>query len=88
MVVHMTLNPESHDVPLVGFVVSKAVGNAVTRNLVKRRLRALSRAQLPTFPTGSHVVVRALPQAARSDFGQLELDFAACLRRNQRLLHQ
>ena len=30
-----------------GFVVSKAVGNAVTRNRMKRRLRALARTALP-----------------------------------------
>lgn len=88
MVVHMTLNPESRNVPLVGFVVSKAIGNAVARNLVKRRLRALTRAKLASFPPGSHIVVRALPQSAQSNYEQLELDFSACLRRNQRLLQQ
>ncbi|SJN28208.1 Ribonuclease P protein component [Luteococcus japonicus LSP_Lj1] len=45
--------------------MSKAVGNAVTRNRVKRRLRHLV---VPLF-AGSpdvHVVVRALPAAATS----------------------
>jgi ribonuclease P protein component len=45
-------------------VVSKAVGNAVTRNRVKRRLRHLSLAALPATPPGTRVVVRALPRAA------------------------
>src|SRR3546814_2258538 len=31
----------------IGFTVSKKVGNAVTRNRMKRRLRALARAALP-----------------------------------------
>ena len=35
--------PDSEDRPRVGFVVSRAVGNAVTRNRVKRRLRELVR---------------------------------------------
>lgn len=48
----------------VGFVVSKAVGNAVTRNRVKRRLRHLVAAALPTLPGGVELVVRALPPAA------------------------
>lgn len=57
--------------PLFGFVVSKAVGSAVVRNRVKRRLRHLVRARLaevtgPAQPTpGLRVVIRALPAAAR-----------------------
>jgi len=45
-------------------VVSRAVGNAVTRNRVKRRLRHLARTQLERTPLGTDVVVRALPPAA------------------------
>ena len=52
--------------PRVGFVVSRAVGNAVTRNRVKRRLRHLVAPLLPGFPQGVHMVVRALPAAASS----------------------
>ena len=48
----------------VGFVVSKAVGNAVTRNRVKRRLRHLAAAQLPSTARGVDLVVRALPPSA------------------------
>jgi ribonuclease P protein component len=48
----------------VGFVVSKQVGNAVTRNRVKRRLRHLAAAQLASTPRGVNLVVRALPPAA------------------------
>jgi ribonuclease P protein component len=48
----------------VGFVVSKAVGGAVVRNRVKRRLRQLVARQLVGTPTARDVVVRALPAAA------------------------
>jgi ribonuclease P protein component len=60
----------------VGFVVSKAVGPAVTRNLVKRRLRHLCRERLPVLPSGSMLVVRALPAAASASYEELgrELD--------------
>jgi len=48
----------------VGFVVSKAVGNAVVRNRVKRRLRHLVRERLGDVPAGVNLVVRALPRSA------------------------
>ena len=62
--------------PLIGFVVSKAVGNAVVRNKVRRRLRSVMRGYLPTLPGGSLVVVRAHPQAAAARQADLaaELD--------------
>jgi ribonuclease P protein component len=55
-----------------GFVVPKAVGNAVTRNRVKRRLRHLVAAELRGNDPGLDVVVRALPAAAD---GALAEDF-------------
>ncbi|MFT4122994.1 MAG: ribonuclease P protein component [Microbacteriaceae bacterium] len=54
-----------------GFIVSKAVGPAVTRNLVSRRLRAICRGALEERPTGSDVVVRALPGIAEVPWEQL-----------------
>ncbi len=48
----------------VGFVVSKAVGDAVRRNRVLRRLRHLSADRISLTPAGTDVVVRALPAAA------------------------
>ncbi|WP_372734309.1 ribonuclease P protein component, partial [Nocardioides sp.] len=44
-----------------GLVVSKAVGNAVVRTRVKRRLRHQLAARLDRVPLGATVVVRALP---------------------------
>jgi len=45
--------------PRVGFVVSRAVGNAVVRNRTKRVLRALMSARIGQLPSGVDVVVRA-----------------------------
>ncbi|MFD6414907.1 ribonuclease P protein component [Streptomyces sp. NPDC060194] len=64
-----------------GFVVSKAVGGAVVRNQVKRRLRHLVREHLSELPPGSLVVVRALPGAGDADHDQLARDLDAALRR-------
>jgi len=58
-----------------GFVVSKASGGAVKRNLLKRRLRSLVRKQMEIFPSGSQVVLRTLPGSAEIDFQQLSEDF-------------
>lgn len=57
-----------------GFVVSKAVGNAVVRNKVKRRLRHAAAAELAHWPAGTDVVVRATPRAAERDFTALQRD--------------
>jgi ribonuclease P protein component len=59
---------------MAGFAVSKAVGGAVVRNRVKRRLRAVMAEVLPTLPSGTAVVIRALPRSAEVDFGQLRAD--------------
>jgi ribonuclease P protein component len=58
--------------------VSRAVGPAVTRNRVRRRLRHLAAAQLDLLPAGSRVVVRALPRSASASYAELD----AALRRS------
>ena len=59
-----------------GFIVSKAVGNAVTRNRVKRQLRHLMRPELSESEPAVDVVVRALPSAAE---GVAKTDVAAAM---------
>lgn len=61
---------------MAGFAVSKAVGGAVIRNRVKRRLRAIMADLLPTLPAGTSVVIRALPRSASVDFERLRRDTA------------
>ncbi|PFG34735.1 ribonuclease P protein component [Sanguibacter antarcticus] len=84
MVFHLVESPDDVKVPLVGFVVSKAVGNAVVRNKVKRRMRAIVANHLAEVPVQARVVVRSLPDAAKADFSQLEADYLSCLRRGLR----
>lgn len=64
-----------------GFVVSKAVGNAVVRNRVRRRLRHLCATRLGALPPGSILVVRALPPAAEADSALLGRELDAALER-------
>ncbi|MGS2589107.1 ribonuclease P protein component [Streptomyces hebeiensis] len=88
LVVHLRSGPTDPHAPgesapptRAGFVVSKAVGGAVVRNRVKRRLRHLIRERLSELPTGSLVVVRALPGAGDADHAHLARDLDAALRR-------
>lgn len=81
--VHVLIPP----VPLAGaaakagFVVSKAVGNSVTRHRVARQLRHVVRDRLGTLPPGSALIVRALPPAAVASSAEFRQDLDAALRR-------
>jgi len=63
----------------VGLVVSKAVGGAVVRNSVRRRLRGLVMEMRDTLPHGVDVVVRALPPAASAEYLALGTDLRSAL---------
>jgi len=65
----------------VGMVVSKAVGNAVLRNRVRRRLRHLVRDRLDGLAPSSVLVVRALPASAAASYDDLAGDVSRCLER-------
>lgn len=62
-----------------GFIVSKAVGNAVTRNLVKRRLREAAASTVRVRPVGLDVVVRALPASSTASWDELSTDYESAL---------
>lgn len=79
LVVHARLTPSTDGGSTssrAGFIVSKAVGNAVHRNRVKRRLRHLAASALPSAPFAVDVVVRALPPATTADLAE---DFRSAL---------
>jgi len=57
-----------------GLVVSKKVGNAPVRNLLKRRLRHILRENKNTFARRD-LVIMALPEAAHFSFEELQKDF-------------
>ncbi|GAA1761503.1 ribonuclease P protein component [Agromyces humatus] len=68
-----------------GFIVSKKVGGAVRRNLVRRRLKAACSEALCDDVAGVDIVVRALPSAAAADWAALRSEvFAAVANRRAR----
>ena len=71
----------------VGFSVSKKVGNAVTRNKVKRRLRECFRPCLGDVKTGLYVVV-ARPSAAKATFQSLQRDLQYLLKKQNVLIRE
>jgi len=64
-----------------GLVVSRAVGGAVVRNTVKRRLRHLLATRMSGLPAGTRLVVRAQPAAAGAPSTALAADLDAALGR-------
>jgi len=64
-----------------GFIVSKAVGNAVTRNLVRRRLKTIADRRIAEGFAGADVVFRALPASADAAFSELEREVVRSLER-------
>ena len=67
--------------------MSKAVGAAVARNLVRRRLRHVVRKRLASLPDSAVLVVRALPGSAEASYDTLGIDFDAALARLTGRLH-
>ncbi|WP_371406100.1 ribonuclease P protein component [Kribbella sp. NBC_00662] len=81
VVLHLLAEAGCAEPPRVGFVVNKAVGNAVLRNRVHRRLRAVMATRLPDLPAGSLTVVRALPSSASASYDELAADVDGALTR-------
>ena len=67
--------------PKVGLIVSRAVGSAVVRNRVKRRLRELMRRRIAPLPEGCLLVLRAHPAAAGARQADLAVDLDLVLGR-------
>lgn len=83
-VTYINKNPNGGQ-PRFGFIVAKTVGNAVTRNRVRRRLKALAYRAVNgefvpvTSLLGSDLVIRALPPAATASFDDLSADVVKAL---------
>lgn len=62
--------------PRFGFIIARNVGNAVTRNRVRRRLKAASFDLRERFPAGAEIVYRAFPAAAEASYPELYRDLS------------
>jgi len=67
--------------PRFGFIVAKTVGNAVQRNLVRRRLKNVCFESLAATPRGCDVVIRMLPGSAQISWANLNQEITVLLTR-------
>lgn len=79
LAVYYRLERDGSDPARFGFIVSRAVGGAVVRNRVRRRMRAVGRELVDAGARGSDVVVRALPGSAQEGWASLSADMHAAL---------
>lgn len=73
--------PNELGTPRLGLSVSRRVGNAVTRNTARRRLREVFHAALPEVPGDLDLVVSARPAVAEATFQELSEEFGRALRK-------
>ena len=66
------------------FAVSKKVGNSFVRHKITRRLREIVTKNLHLVPTGTEIVVRALPNITQANFAQLSDEFVASIKKINR----
>jgi len=71
--------PNEQPLTRYAFAISRRVGNAVTRNRVKRRLREILR--LSPLSEGFDIVIVARPAAAETDFQTLKTELTTLLKR-------
>ena len=65
----------------IGFIASKKVGNAVMRNLSKRKFREVFRELYPSILNGFKIVVIASPEAPKTEYKKLKDSVEGVLRK-------
>jgi ribonuclease P protein component len=67
----------------LGITVTRKIGNAVTRNRIKRLVREVFRQNRQRLPNGLDLVFVAKQQAGEADYAQVVADFEALIRRGE-----
>ena len=67
-----------------GFVVAKTVGKAVTRNLMRRRLRSIGHELLSQGFTGTDIVVRPLAGSEKLSWSSLHEEIVNVIQKGTR----
>lgn len=80
------LERDTADGPRIGVIASRRVGNAVTRNRAKRRLREITRSHITSLPANAWIVLIARRETATCPFRDLEKSFVR-LAKKAGLLH-
>jgi ribonuclease P protein component len=78
----------SADAARVGLTVGKAMGKAVERNRIKRRMRNAVRRQLPLLKAPVDLVLHPKRSVLDLDFATLEREVAAVFRAVQKAAHK
>ncbi len=83
VVVHLRRgsDPGEGTAPRVGLIIGKAVGSAVDRHRVARRLRHVARGILGDLRQSDQVVIRALPSSRNASSARLDQQLRSGLRR-------
>ena len=80
----LLVRPRGDDDPTirVGFTVTKKIGNAVVRNRMKRRFRALARETLPALGiAGADYVMIGRAGGIKRDYASLAADLKRALKK-------
>jgi ribonuclease P protein component len=80
--------PAAGEAAQVGLIVTKAVGGAVDRHRVARRLRHAARSVMTEFNPADRVVIRALPSSCEASVSRLEQQLRAGVRRAHELMER
>jgi len=78
---HFTVFFRVNDLPQCrfGFSIKKALGGAVVRNRIRRRLREMVRCHRLELPTGWDIVIHPKSSVARAPFAALTADLLRLL---------